>query len=144
MAIRAIEPSYVKFQWRAPHKTIYGHKKMCLEQNISIGSFHASFHNFHNHFYIMSPFCGATDSPNVTSDLGFKASSPMCNGFLRLMSDATNLLTSWRPAWLWCRLVHIFADVCRHLCALIGRKFASHSQIGTIYIWDKYLTKRKC
>ena len=28
---------------------IYGHmKKVCLEQNISIGSIHASFHNFHN------------------------------------------------------------------------------------------------
>ena len=28
---------------------IYGHKtKVCLEQNISIGSFYASFHNFHN------------------------------------------------------------------------------------------------
>ena len=23
-------------------------KKVCLEQKISIGSFHASFHNFHN------------------------------------------------------------------------------------------------
>ena len=28
---------------------MYGHKKkVCLEQNISIGSIHASFHNFHN------------------------------------------------------------------------------------------------
>ena len=35
--------------WRAPHETIYGHKKkVCLVQNISIGSFQASFHKFHN------------------------------------------------------------------------------------------------
>ena len=27
---------------------IWSQKKACLEQNISIGSFHASFHNFHN------------------------------------------------------------------------------------------------
>ena len=46
-----------KFHWRAPHETIYGHKKkMCLEQNISIGSFHASFHNFYNVFvYVKWP-----------------------------------------------------------------------------------------
>ena len=31
------------------HMSIYGHKKEgCLVQNISIGSFHASFHNFYN------------------------------------------------------------------------------------------------
>ena len=45
-------PSCVKFYGRAPHKTIHGHKKkVCLEQNISIGWFHASFDkfdNFHN------------------------------------------------------------------------------------------------
>ena len=30
-------------------KDLYGHKKkVCLEQNISIGSIPASFHNFHN------------------------------------------------------------------------------------------------
>ena len=34
---------------RAPHETKYGHKKKVgLEQNISTGSFHASFDNFHN------------------------------------------------------------------------------------------------
>ena len=44
---------------RAKHETIYGHKeKVCLEQNISIGSqlygirsFYASFHHF-SYFYI--------------------------------------------------------------------------------------------
>ena len=34
---------------KTPHKTIYGHqKKVCLEQIISIGSFHAPFQNFHS------------------------------------------------------------------------------------------------
>ena len=37
------------FHWRAPHEIINSHKKkICLEQNISIGSFHASVHNIHN------------------------------------------------------------------------------------------------
>ena len=31
---------------------IRSQKKVCLEQNISIGSFHASFHNFSSCFYI--------------------------------------------------------------------------------------------
>ena len=31
------------------YRSIYGHKKkVCLEQNISVGTIHASFHNFHN------------------------------------------------------------------------------------------------
>ena len=35
--------------------SIYGHKKkVCLEQNISIGSIHVSFHNFHNVSMYMS------------------------------------------------------------------------------------------
>ena len=33
--------------FEGPHEIIYGHKKkVCLEQNISTGSFYASFHNF--------------------------------------------------------------------------------------------------
>ena len=27
----------LNFYWRAPDEAIYGHKKVCLEQNISIG-----------------------------------------------------------------------------------------------------------
>ena len=47
MAIMMLTRAF--FYWRAPHETIYGHKKKVrLEQNISIGSFNASFHNFHN------------------------------------------------------------------------------------------------
>ena len=37
-------------------ENIYGHKKkVCLEQNISMGSIHASFHNFHVSIYAKWP-----------------------------------------------------------------------------------------
>ena len=39
------EPSSVNFYWRVLIVYVVI-KKVCLEQNISIGSFHASFHNF--------------------------------------------------------------------------------------------------
>ena len=42
--------SYVKSSTEELHTRLYmvTKKKACLEQNISLGSFHASFHNFHN------------------------------------------------------------------------------------------------
>ena len=56
-----------KLHWRAPHMTIYGHKKkVCLEPNISIGSFHASFHNFH-YVSIYEMTTKASNGENVTS-----------------------------------------------------------------------------
>ena len=52
----------------APHETTYGHKKyVCLAQNISIGSFHASFHNFHivSIFYISEMTTKASNAHEV-------------------------------------------------------------------------------
>ena len=70
---------------RAPHETIYGHKKkVWLDENISIGSFHASFHNVSIYVKSLQKVVMYCQADIISSPVG--TLSPICS---------SDIVTDW-------------------------------------------------